>query len=104
MSAPELPTMSVRVQVIEEPGAVRYRVKETSTHYIEVIPMLVNWRLHTVRKDEGPMAWSERYWCYSGRDERTYVTAVLAAYAWDGADDTEPEGWNKNGQTQEWRP
>lgn len=96
--------MSARVEDVgDSVMGPRYRVKETSTHYIEVIPRLANWRLHTVRKDEGPLAWSERYWCYVGRDERTYVTAVLAAYAWDGANGTEPVGWNKNGQSQEWR-
>lgn len=91
--------------VLIDPGgpAHRYRVKETATHYIEVIPTLVNWRLHTVRKDGGPLAWSERHWCYAGRDQQALVTAVLAAHAWDGADDTEPEGWNKNGQTGECR-
>lgn len=95
---------TVRVEVIEEPHAVRYRVKQTATHFIEVLPMLANFRLHTVRKDDGPQAWSERFWCYSGRDEATYVATVMAAYAWDGADDTEPVGWSKNGQTGEWRP
>lgn len=32
-----------------------WRVKETETHYIEITPMLVNWRLHTIRKDHGPL-------------------------------------------------
>lgn len=32
------------------------------------------------------------------------LTAVLAAADWDGGDDTEPVGWNKNGRTGEWRP
>src|SRR5688572_19209844 len=66
--------------------------------------MAFNWRLHTIRKDAGPLAWSERYWCYTGRDQRTFSRAVAAALAWEGADNTEPEGWNKNGQTGEWRP
>jgi hypothetical protein len=26
-----------------------------------------------------------------------------AAAMWDGSDDSEPLGWNKNGQTREWR-
>lgn len=80
-----------------------YRVKETETYYVEVTPMLVNWRLHTIRKDGGPLAWSDRFWCYAGRSQQSFVTAVAAAVAWDGSDETEPEGWNKNGQTQEWR-
>lgn len=81
------------------------RVKETETHFIDVIPMLFAWRLHTIRKDDGSLAWSERFWCYSGREQGVFSLhrAVAAALAWDGSDETEPEGWNKNGQTGEWR-
>lgn len=79
------------------------RVKETETHFIDVIPMLVNWRLHTIRKDGGPLAWSDRFWCYAGRGQVSLHRAVAAALAWDGSDETEPEGWSKNGQTGEWR-
>lgn len=84
------------------PHGYGFRVKETDTHFIDLVPMLFNWRVHTVRKDD-PLSWGERFWCYEGRDLVTFQRAVAAALAWDGADHTEPEGWNKNGQTQEWR-
>lgn len=74
----------------------RYRVKTVGRWHIEVIPMLWNWRVHTVAVNGGPRAWSERYWCYAGRGEETFVAAVLAAHAWDGAHDTEPVGWVKS--------
>lgn len=78
-------------------------VKETDTHYIYVMRMAYNWRLHTIRKPLEPMSWSERFWCYEGLGQQTFLRAWLAANAWDGADNTEPAGWNKNGQTHEWR-
>lgn len=78
-------------------------IKETDTHCIYVMRMAYNWRLHTIRKPREPMSWSERFWCYEGLGQRTFMRASLAAHAWDGADDTEPVGWNKNGQTHEWR-
>lgn len=74
--------------------------KETETHYIDVIPMLFNWRVATTRKGR---CYYERHWCYQGRGMRSFAAAVLAVDAWDGSDDTEPPGWNKNGQTGEWR-
>jgi hypothetical protein len=78
-----------------------YRVKETETHYIEVVRMIYNWRLATTPK-HSPMTY-ERGWCYAGTGPVSFTAAVLAAMAWDGADGTEPEGWNKNIQTGEWR-
>jgi hypothetical protein len=84
-------------EVVAEPDDTpRYRVKTVGGVHVELIPMMFNWRIHTVRVDEGPMAWSERYWCYEGRTQATFVRAVLAAHAWDGADDTEPVGWIKS--------
>lgn len=80
-----------------------WRVKEAGGYLIEVMPMLSSWRLHTIPKNGGPWAWSERYWCYQGTGLLSFTRAVLAAAAWDGADDTEPPGWNRNGQTGEWR-
>ena len=77
-------------------GTQRVRVKTVGEHHIELIPMLYNWRLHTIRVDAHPMDWSVRYWCYQGRDQAAFVAAVLAALAWDGADDTEPAGWIKS--------
>lgn len=76
-------------------------VKETPTHLIVVCPMLFNWRVCTTPKC-APYSY-DRFWCYAGRDAESFHRAVAAAMAWDGADDTEPEGWNKNGQTHQWR-
>lgn len=78
-------------------------VKETPTHLICVKPMLFNWRLHTVRKPRDEYPSSERHWCYTGLGVQAFTNAYVAALAWDGSDDTEPPGWNKNGQTGEWR-
>jgi hypothetical protein len=70
-----------------------YRVKETETHYIDVLSMLVNYRI--VRTPKASPQEYDRGWCYQGRGEATFVAAVLAAARWDGADDTEPEGYSK---------
>jgi hypothetical protein len=78
-----------------------YRIKETATHYVDVIRMIYNWRIARVPK-ACPMTY-DRGWCYAGKGPDSFARAVLAAAAWDGADDTEPGGWNKNTQTGEWR-
>lgn len=78
-----------------------FRVKETETHYIEVVRMIYNWRLATTPK-HSPMTY-DRSWCYAGTGAPSFTAAVLAARAWDGADGTEPVGWNKNNQTGDWR-
>lgn len=75
-----------------------YRIKETEVHYIDLMGMAFNWQIVTTPK-RCPLTY-DRYWCYVGTGFDVYCRAVLAAYAWDGADDSEPEGWNKNGQTQ----
>jgi hypothetical protein len=70
-------------------------VKTVGDFHIEVMPMLTNWRLHTIRVGRYPWEWSERFWCYKGRGPESFTAALLAAHAWDGADDTEPAGWIK---------
>jgi hypothetical protein len=78
-----------------------FRVKETETHYIDVLRMIFNWRVARSPKECG---WSyDRHWCFAGTSFVTLLRAVSAAAEWDGADDTSPAGWNKNGQTGEWR-
>ncbi len=94
----------VPAEALAEPndrGAVWTR--ETAIHYIDVIPMIANFRVATTRKTSPPMPFFERFWCYEGRGQASFVAAVLAASAWDGSDETEPAGWSKNGQTGEWR-
>lgn len=77
------------VQVVE-PG--RFRVKETPTHYVEVLMMIFNSRIVTTPKDE-PREY-DRYWCYYGDGRAT--AAILAAMAWDPTVDEQPVGWVKN--------
>jgi hypothetical protein len=90
-------------QTVGEPieGGWRIKTSDDGRHYIDVMWMLYNYRVATT-----PVALPfvfDRFWCYAGRTEADLQRAVLAAWAWDGADDTEPVGWNKNGQTGEWR-
>lgn len=70
-----------------------YRIKETPTHYIDVMRMIYNWRIATVPK-HNPMV-IDRAWCYQGTGLNGFIPAALAAIAWDGADDTEPPGYFK---------
>jgi len=78
-----------------------FRVKETDTRWIDVLRMIYNWRVAVTSKD---LPWSyERHWCYAGTSFTTLMRAVQAVAEWGGADGTDPEGWNKNGQTGEWR-
>lgn len=82
-------------------GGLRVKENHAGTHYIDVLVMLYNYRIVRTPKDRP--ATYDRYWCYAGNTQHDLLCAVAAAYAWDGADNTEPEGWNKNGQTKEWR-
>lgn len=64
---------------------------------VDVLRMLFNWRV--VRSDarlaDGTHMSMDRGWCYQGNGLDTFLRAVGEALAWDGADDTEPEGWIK---------
>lgn len=78
-----------------------FRVKTVGAYHVDVLRMLVNWRLVTT-----PVAFPDvvdRGWCYLGTGPVSFVAVVLAANAWDVADDTEPAGWFKNLQTGELR-
>jgi hypothetical protein len=80
-----------------------YRVGETATHYLDAIKMLYSWRLCETPK-ACPLV-CDRYWCYAyaGSEPQALLAVIAAVRAWNGAQDTEPDGWNKNGQTGEWR-
>lgn len=82
-------------------GGWRVKVNDAGTHYIDVLTMMFNYRVALTPIDL-PYEYV-RHWCYAGRDPGTLLIAAAAALAWDGALDTEPVGWNKNGQTGEWR-
>lgn len=83
----------IQLQQLPDGGV---RVKSTPTHHIDVIPMLYNWRIATVPRENNPYGNYERFWCYQGKDQTTFAIAVLAAFAWDGRDHTEPFGWLKS--------
>lgn len=78
-----------------------FRVKEVGRYYLDVCPMALNYRLCTTLIDLPGIY--DRHWCYVGRGRPAWMAAVLAAAMWDGSDDTEPLGWNKNGTTGKWR-
>lgn len=67
-----------------------YRVKETGTHYVDVCPMIYNWRICLTPKID-PDTYDRGY-CYNGRDP---VSALLAAMEWDPDTEPEPKGWVK---------
>jgi hypothetical protein len=78
-----------------------FRVKETETHYVDVLRMIFNWRVARTPKDR---PWSyDRHWCFAGTSFTTLLRAVSAVAEWDAGDGTGPAGWSKNGQTSEWR-
>lgn len=79
-----------------------FRIRETQTHYIDAVSMIVNWRVTETRKDD-PRCY-DRHWCFNGTSVVTLVRVIKAVMEWDCANDTDPPGWNKNGQTGEWRP
>ena len=78
-----------------------WRVAETTTHYIDVLVMIYNYRVVETPKAD-PDTY-DRFWCYVGRDLAALLRAVAAARVWVASDDPEPAGWNKNGQTGEFR-
>lgn len=78
-----------------------FRVKETATHWVDVIRQIFNWRVTCTPKDRPFMY--DRHWCYDGADWAALIITLLAVADWDGGQDTEPDGWLKNGQTEEVR-
>ena len=68
-------------------------VKTVNGRDICVMRMMYNWRL--VRNLPGGDEY-DRAWCYYGTGADALMRAVAAAAAWDGADDSEPEGWDKD--------
>jgi hypothetical protein len=84
------------------PTVYGWIVKETPTHIIEVHRMLVNFRI--VRIPKGRPWEFDRGYCYAGTGPVSFMTAALAALAWDGGDDADPEGWIKNVMTGERNP
>lgn len=100
LSVPLMRLVGQPIEILDN-GYNGYLLKELPGHTIEVHRMIVNWRLARLPKRPLPVA--DRYWCYASLEFGTLVAATLAGLAWDGGDDTEPEGWVKNGQTGEFR-
>lgn len=82
-------------------GGWRIKKNDAGTHYIDVLTMAFNYRI-VLTPIEDPSVYDE-FWCFAGKSYADLLRTVLAAMTWDGSTDTEPVGWNKNGQTQEWR-
>lgn len=93
---------ALRDQLTTIDGGWRVKTNEAGTHYIDVFCMIFNYRIATTPIQMPYLI--DRHWCYAGKSSDVFVRCVLAALAWDGAEGTEPVGWNKNGQTGEWRP
>lgn len=74
-------------------GGVRIKTSDDGRHYIDVLLMAYNWRLAAT--DVSCPLSIDRAWCYRGNGPSSFVTAVMAALAWDGSDDTEPAGYFK---------
>jgi hypothetical protein len=85
------------VSIQEIPGG--FHVKTVGDREIHVLRQIYNWRV--VRTD-GTDHGYDRGWCFYGNDFVTLLRATAAAAEWDGADDTSPEGWDKNVRTGEY--
>lgn len=82
-------------------GGWRIKTSADGTHHVDVLLMLFNARIALTPVDDP--TYHVRHWCYAGNDFASLLRAIGAALAWDGSLDSEPDGWNKNGQTREWR-
>lgn len=82
-------------------GGWRVKTSDDGVHYIDIMVMMFNYRITTTRVDI-PAVY-DRFWCYVGKDQQTLLRTMAAAMAWSGENGTEPEGWDKNGQTGEFR-
>jgi hypothetical protein len=78
-----------------------FRVKRCGDQYVDVLRMRFDHRLVTAPVDS-PEEY-DRFWRYTGTGGLAFLAAVLAATMWDPAEEAEPLGWNKNGQTGEHR-
>lgn len=73
------------------------RVKDTGTHYVDVLRVIYNWRVARTPKDHPETI--DRAWCYFGAGTEVLLRAVAAARDWDDGDDSAPQGWDKDAKT-----
>lgn len=67
-----------------------YRLKETDTHWVDVVPQIFNWRICLTPKSDP--RFYDRGYCYTGNNP---IPAILAAMEWDPETQPEPKGWVK---------
>lgn len=64
---------------------------------VHVMRMLVNWRLaESLGPCDHMFSTYGMYWCYQGSGLGTFLLTVGQALAWDGTEETLPQGWIKN--------
>lgn len=110
MDAPRTATAAdLLADAVEIDGG--YCIKRVSDrHCVDVLRMMHNWRVTRTERpagvDEHGYCGMDRGYCYFGHGHdaagspRTMthakLRAIAAALAWDGADDTAPEGFDKD--------
>lgn len=68
-----------------------FKIKETETHYIEVMPLMVTFAIVITAKGDN-IHWCDDRWCYNSVED-----AAQAALRWDGNWPlTEPDGWHRH--------
>lgn len=73
-----------------------FMVKETATHYIDLVPMIYNVRVVMTPKD-APLGY-DAGWCYPG-----LLEAAAAVEAWDPDTQHRPEGFIKEAAARQER-
>lgn len=78
-------------------GGFRLKLSDDGRHFIDVLEMIYNWRICETPV-RSPLE-IDRAWCYFAGEKGTkadaFRRAVRAAWLWDGAPDSEPEGYDK---------
>lgn len=70
-----------------------WRILETDENYIEIIPMLVNFRVVETPRER--LYEHGRFWCYPAGGPLHFAIVVLNVLEWGGDPNSEPTGWAK---------
>jgi hypothetical protein len=70
-----------------------WRVKETATHYVEIMPMIFNYRIVLTPKSNDQIV--DGGWCYFGKGGDSLTAAMVAAELWDPDTEMRPAGFGK---------